>query len=484
MAATVNLRTFPEPKQFECPHCHTQVTLYDPLGSEYVVCTGCLSYCRVMHLDHLQVQQGVQGIKYDQVIPVGKVGTLRDTPYKVIAYMEKKELAAGYEWCEYMLYSYTKGYAFLAEYDGHWTFIAGKQHFPEELKDASVVGSIATLGEADYQEYNRYTPVITALTGEFDWDAYEERVLTREFINPPWLAVREENKNERAVDWYLGEYMEPGEIAAAFDIPMDDFPETEDIGANQPNPYGDRWRQTLRISIAAAVLVILLQLLFGFFKQTQVTINKPIAITLSPNTIRNINKRDSTLHDSLKRDSIGRVASGSYIAGGSTYVPDYFNPNGNYEFQPVRTASFTIDHGPAPVEIDLGEPLDNNWFEATVELVSEKDNQTWDVTKSIEYYHGYDDGESWTEGSNESSAVIDNVPAGKYHLNIYPYAGTAMLTNISVNVTANVTLWQNIIITILLLSILPLVFWFLARRYEVRRWMNSDFSPYKKTDNE
>jgi len=466
MAATINLRAFAYATDVTCPHCHKPVTLYDPDGSEYVVCSECYSYCRYVDKNHLQFQQTLQPIKYEHVLEIGNQGTLYGTQYKVLAYIEKKEGGTDYDWREYMLYSYTKGYAFLAEYNGHWSFIAGIQHFPE-LANAVLVDGVASLNNVDYLEYNRYSPVITTLKGEFDWDIYDERIWAREFVSPPYMLVREKDKkNEQVIDWYLGEYIEPKVIAEAFKVSMDKFPERTDIGANQPNKHKKRWQQSLRMSTAAFVLVVIIQVIFGFSRQTQVIMNKSAALTLPPQ------KQDSTGHDSTRRDTgLNAILTQSALP----------SANGNFEFQPLRTSTFTIYKGPAPVDIDLSAPLSNNWFEATVEMVNEKTNETWDVTQEFEYYSGYEDGEGWSEGSTSTSVTLDDIPPGRYHLNIYPYSGSAAVSEMNIAVTANVILWQDLLITILLLCVAPLIFWYLQRRYEVSRWMSSDYSPYNKT---
>jgi hypothetical protein len=470
MAATVNLRAFPYATQVSCPHCHQQITLYDPDGSEYVVCDSCNSYCLCTDKSHLQVHQSVQPIKYEHILEIGNQGTLYGTPYKVLAYLEKKEAGTEYEWQEYMLYSFTKGYAFLAVYCGHWSFIAGVQHFPE-IADTNLSEGVAYLNDVEYLEYNRYSPVITALKGEFDWDICAERILAREFINPPFMLVREKNKkNEQIIDWYFGQYIEPKEIADAFNIPIEKFPERTDIGAIQPNRHKKRWGQSLRMSIAALALMVIVQVFFGFSRGTQTIINKSVDLSLPPP------KPDSTKRDTAKHDTTVRDTGINAIINNSAYQP----PNGNYEYQSLRTSTFTIYSGPAPVDIDLSAPLDNNWFEATVELVNEKTNETWDVSQEFEYYSGYEDGESWSEGSNSATVTLDDIPRGTYHINIYPYAGSPTMSSMNLAVTANVILWQNLLITTLLLCIVPLIFWYLQRRYEVNRWMASDFSPYNK----
>jgi hypothetical protein len=317
-------------------------------------------------------------------------------------------------------------------------------------------------------------------------------VHAREFIYPRWLLVCERNKSSQGIDWYLGEYIEPAEIAAAFNVPMENFPEKADIGANQPNPYKKLWWQALRISFVGALLMVVIQVIFCIVRPGQLIMNNDVTLNLSVNAAKDIARSDSLRQDSVRRDSlhldsIRKDTANHYAQSNpSAYTGNYSVPypiagNGNFEFQPVRTSAFVINHGPAPVDVEINAPVDNNWFEATVELVNEADNHTWDATKEVEYYHGYDDGDSWSEGSTDGSITIENVPPGKYHINIYAYGGTSMLNSVNVKVTANVILWQNILITLLVLCLAPLAFWYFQRRFEVNRWLNSDFSPYKKT---
>ena len=272
--------------------------------------------------------------------------------------------------------------------------------------------------------------------------------------------VKEKNKaNQRIVDWYLGEYIAPEEIAEAFKIPLNTFPPMVDIGANQPSPYQKRWSEILKVSIVSFILLTLIQVGIFFVRPQQVIFNKDISLSLPP----------APPSDTTKHDSTSVLPFTSSTA------------NGNYEYKSLKTSSFTIFSGPAPVEVDIAAGIDNNWFEATVELVSEKDNQTWDVSKEIEFYHGYEDGESWSEGSTSGTALLPDIPPGKYHINIYPYGGTSDIDHMNIQVSANVTLWQNILITLALLCIYPLYCWFMKRQFEVNRWMNSNYSPYKKT---
>jgi hypothetical protein len=461
MAATINLSSFPFSHQLNCPHCQTQLTLYDPSGSEYVVCPNCRSYCKVINGGSPHVQGDVPAVESDPLLPLGTEGTLKGLSYKVIGYLEKKEAGTSYEykWKEYMLYNFKIGYAFLAEYEGCWNFIAGKQLYPQ-LATAKEASGTATMDGGDYALFNRYTPIITGLLGEYDWDVYEERVLTSEYISPPFMLVKEKSKAAGgSVDWYLGEYIEDTEIAEGFKINIENFPDAEDVGATEPNPYELRFAHSIKISIATSALLILIQILFSVFKPQQVILNKTVALALPPPPVT----------DTSKAAQAQNVANNFYLPSN----------NGNYEYQSLKTSSFNIFRGPASIEIEFTAPIDNTWLEATFELVSEKDNQTWDVTKEIEYYHGYEDGESWSEGSNSESLLLANIPAGNYHLNVYPYGGSNAIEQLDIKVAANITLWQNILLTILALCLYPVYCWYRKRQFEVNRWMGNDYSPFK-----
>lgn len=472
--ATTNLKSFPYAEDFACPKCHTLITLYDPEGSEYCVCASCNSFLRFIANETAVIQKQAPAPKEEPVLKLGSVGLFRGHHFKVIAFVEKKEQNAPYAWREYILYNYEKGYANFAEYDGHWNFVAGKDFYPEldKLKDKG--WNFVNYEDNEYTLFSKYTATTTALVGEFDWDILFEKPKTSEFVAPPQILYKEHVPNHSLAYFYLGSYAEPSEIADAFKIDAKLFPERVGIGANQPSAPAKRW---FAISKFIPVIIILLAVI-GF--------------------------------------------SGSFISpeqglldNTQNIVPDTTKAN---EFKPYITPSFVLDKQSA-LNFKIESAVDNNWLEATVVLVNEKNNQSWEVTESIEYYHGYEDGESWTEGSQTAEVLLSAIPAGKYHLNIYPAAGdiagaatnTTMnlnipaspgtsvdpaISNISaaagninvktvhINVTANPIIWKNFWVSLLLLCIYPLYAWYRMRTYEKKRWMNSDYSPYETDDDD
>jgi len=448
--ATVNISSFPTTVSVSCTKCATAITVYDPASSEYVVCPKCYAYIHLKENERPFIKQMAVAPESTPVIPLGTEGVFRELPYKVIGYLEKKEVGTYYYWREYLLYNYTKGYAFLAEYEGHWSFIAGKDHFPDLSEASYPNNNVVTFRDNDFSVYNKYEPAITALLGEYDWDVLNELVYTREWIMPPYLLVNEKNlRNKTQNDWYLGEYAEPKEVAAAFGLTVSDLPSRTGIGANQRSPYLRHWQQSSRIVPFFMLAVLMLGLLHAWLYPAKVVLSSDYQISLS----------DKGLKDALHADS-------SYIS------------NGEYEYKPFTSTSFKLDNTTA-LEFDINANIDNNWTEATVLLANEQTNQTWEVTKSIEYYHGYEDGESWSEGSSTENILLSHIPAGRYHLNIYPYSGDKAGKNISITVSENDILWRNVIVTILLLALYPLFFWIMTYYFEKRRWANSDYSPYQ-----
>ncbi|MFA6085670.1 DUF4178 domain-containing protein [Mucilaginibacter sp.] len=433
--ASINLKSFPYSEDVACPKCKNLITLYDPEGSEYCVCTFCNSFIRFIANDTPIIQKQASPVKIAPVIKLGSTGVLNNIEFKVIGYIEKKEQASHYAWREYIIYNYQKGYATLSEFDGHWNFVAGKEFYPELDKLSNRTWDFIDYEGNVYNLFNRYTAVTTALIGEFDWDILTEKAQTAEFIAPPQIIIKEQGKGAGVADFYLGKYIEAKEIAGVFKANIEQFPQKIGIGANEPSVYAKRWFPAYKLTPVLIVLVAVI----GF-------------------TASFINPRHLVMDNDY------------------TIISDSTKVN---EFKPFITPSFELNNSSSALEFLIKSNIDNNWLETTVVLVNEKDNQSWEVTESIEYYHGYEDGESWTEGSQEAEVLLSGIPAGKYHLNIYPASGDINNKNIHISIVANPVVWRNVLVTILLLFLYPLYTWFRMRNYEKKRWMNSDYSPYE-----
>ena len=436
--ATISMTCFPTPEKITCQHCNSVITLYDPAGSEFCVCGFCHTYIQFVD----EVPKEIKTLNPPQLkptIPLGTEGTLQDIPFKVIGYMEKDEGNSAYAgWREYLLYNYEKGYALLSEYNGHWNLIFDKTYLPK-LEKVLYGNDYVMYDDVEYKLFHKYKPRVLSLMGEFDWDVLKERIRTAEFIAPPYIIAREAGlgANHKDISYYRGEYLEEGIIADAFNLDLASFPTKVDLISNQPSKAYSNWKWSLQTSLAVILALLLIELFVVWIKSEQVLV-----------------------------DSVYNL----------TYDPE----KGINEFKPFVTSAFNVEDDSSPLEIGISSAVNNNWLETTIVLVNEASNQSWEVTKGFEYYEGIDAGERWTEGETSAEVLLSEIPKGRYHLNIYPASGDSMRNVLAVKVVGNVTLWRNLLVCLLVLSIFPAYSYIRMRNFEKRRWSNSDYSPFEE----
>lgn len=430
-----------------CPKCAAQVPCYDAAGSEYFGCFKCRTYFRADPTAVSSLAAIVSGFKQELPpgpgLPLGATATLggyhcRLTGYQVRS--EKKDRSA--EWREYQLRP-AEAVAGdvpidfplqLAEYQGHWLLIKRAREFPT-TENPRPKGAQEWTDKAGrrYRLWHRYQPIIRDAQGEFDWNILDDEALNiSEYTSPPYV-LSSEQFSRRPATWYLAEYLEPWQVAAAFGVYTSSLPATQGIGAAQPGPIPS-WPHLLRVALAALVALVL--------TQTALVLWQPPRQLLEQ----------------------GFTAAEASAAGTS---------------QVLVSNSFEVT-GPTALNIELRVPnLDNHWVEVTASLVNEQTGRGYEFTRSVEYYHGYEGGESWSEGSASAEAVLRQVPSGRYHFNLYPSLDTGVGTaGMSVQVTQNTPLWSNFFLALLALGIVPALLGWRHHAFERQRWENSDFNPY------
>ena len=120
--------------------------------------------------------------------------------------------------------------------------------------------------------------------------------------------------------------------------------------------------------------------------------------------------------------------------------------------------------------------MDNSWIGLDADLVNEATGQTYPADVSVEYYHGYDDG-NWTEGSQKAGSDIPGVPPGRYHLQLAPDADPALAKMpFHVTLKRGGVFWSNFFLCLLAIWAWPLWAKFRNFSFEARRWSESDFT--------
>jgi len=495
---------FPPPAAWvACPKCAAQVPCYDPASSRYFGCFQCRTYFRAVP----EAGEGhlISGFKKElppgPSLPLGATGTLGGSQVRLTGYQvrgEKNDRTA--EWREYQLRPVQAilGDApidfplQLAEFQGHWLLIRRATSFPATKGNHWFEGKEWTspsTGHA-FRLWRRYQPIIRDAQGEFDWNILDDEGLKiQEFTGPPYILSSEQAPGQKPT-WYLAEYLEPAQVAAAFGLPVGQLPSRHNTGAAEPNPHqpATAWRL---FGVAALLLLALAAWLAitrpaSTITQTFTVPAAPaapatdlFATTTGPNAaadsiVAAANRAAAALANPPTGDTTGQAAARAGAAS-PPETPPAAAPGYNQ-----MLVSNTIElTNPAAVDITLAAPnLTNHWLEVTASLVNEQTGRGYEVTRSLEYYEGVEDGERWSEGDRSANAVISGLPPGRYHLNLYPSAEPgAGDTTLTLELEQHSGFASNAILILLLMSILPLYQWARHGAFETSRWENSDFGP-------
>jgi hypothetical protein len=231
---------------------------------------------------------------------------------------------------------------------------------------------------------------------------------------------------DKEINWSMGEYMTGADVWQAFGLKTQP-PAAVGVYENQPSPFSGAPR---RIWKYCFILLVLATAVWIF----------------NLATARN-----------------HQVFTQSFV----------FDPAANESA--FVTDPFELDGRDANVKIETTAAIDNKWLFISYALVNEETGNAYDFGREVTYYHGYDDGESWSEGSSRDSVTLPVVPSGKYFLRIEP-EGDAKLGRISYSVAVihdvASSLWFLIAAPLLLVPAI-LSTW-RSVGFEHRRWQESD----------
>jgi hypothetical protein len=422
-----------------CPSCLAQLTYYDPVNSTHFACPECHTlFTKSGEGELLKIKQFQDVPRLPPCLPLGSIGTMPDgLLYRVTGYMLRKEKSSSARWQEFMLFNPTAGYAQLALYEGHWTFIrpTGRQY---DMPPATQ-GEQRYLWDAEtcYALYNKYQPQILYATGEFDWDILDdERLTVREYVAPPLMLVRETGVG-RSPQWYLAEHIEPSEVARAFAVPMSRIPFRDGVGAAQPAPGGSSWPALKQFTLLLLALTLLTEIALAVLRPSQ------------------------------------QLLSQHFVSGASQ--PLFSSRPDSTTEKVLVSAPFDVQDSSAVLHFVVRAEVDNTWLELPVSIVNEQTGQGFEFTKNIEYYHGYESGESWSEGSVEAEATLTKVPAGRYHVNLYPVTENHRPVGFTLTVLENPWQPSNFFLFVLALLLYPGILYYLRYKHEEGRWEQSNF---------
>jgi hypothetical protein len=254
--------------------------------------------------------------------------------------------------------------------DGHWSYVQ-----PVATGAVSFEGTKASYDGVKFRLFQASQLRVDSVVGEFYWQVQAgEQVWGEDFIAPPAMLSRESSNSEE--NWSLSTYVKPKELAAAFG----DKPELQlgggiGVAPNQLDPAG-----AAATPLTLAFLALLaLGILFAAIAPARLVFQQVVSIP-----------------------------AGTFTPPASGDLPTDTNPPNVFFSEP-----FALEAG-KNVELGFRASLDNNWAFVVASVVNVASGDVVTVDASMEYYHGYEDGESWSEGKDHDTEVIGPVPAGQY----------------------------------------------------------------------
>ncbi len=422
----------PRVKTFHCTNCGASVTVRYPGQSLSVVCESCHSvidandpYYKVL------AKSFAKTALYKPQIPLGTRGKLKGRTWEAIGFMVRSDMASSYDWREYLLFNPYYGYRWLLEDNGHWSFVTPIKDKPDDERAAQAI-----LNKKSYRIFNRGKAKVDYVIGEFYWQvAVDSQVLMTDYICPPEMLSRERDDNE--ITWSLSEYTPRDEIKNAFKL--DYLPPPLGVAPNEPVEAVSTWIKVAQLWLVFVAILTFVQVAQAF-------------------TASNLT-----------------VYTGNYP----------LSPNG--KTSDLTTPVFTLKKDMANVKVEFAAPVSNSWFWVSGELVNNKTGDSYYFERSVEYYFGTDSDGAWSEGGSTNDILISSVPAGDYYLNMDTESGDFKDTiprQYTVFVSRDVTTYANYFWCLFFVSIVPSLCWINQRTFEVQRWSNSDFSPYRSASSD
>ena len=290
------------------------------------------------------------------VLEVDQKGELNGIEYTVVAIVVKKYGSSVF-WREYYLKDKNLNDAFLSESDGHWVMMFPKPMPAKEFKFH------AEFDGKNYRWYESTPNSIESATGFFEDKLKFSLATYKEFVNGTEIVSIEQVGTDRNFLW--GKHVPKNEIKKAFKLTH--LPNYSGVGIVQP--YYINVKQLVNILAVVALLMSVFQLF---------------------NTISRTNYE--VLSDRIRFDSVRN--------------------------KELISKSFDLQGASAPLNVKLYSNVDNSWANVELSLINEKTNEIEYTSQDVEQYHGYEGGESWSEGNKNKEFNFCGVAPGKYHFAI------------------------------------------------------------------
>ncbi|MGH2664566.1 DUF4178 domain-containing protein [Flavobacterium sp.] len=404
-----------------CFQCNVTTDLEINFEVKNFVCPNCQNLY-IAAEDGLRSQRKFNYKEEHIGLQIGQKGNLKGEEYTVTGLLIKKTYGS-YYWTEYILQGTSGNFIYLSEATGHWILLKDI----EEKYDVKNHPKYIRHDDRVFDLYEYTDAEIVSAQGYFDFDIPSKKVSMFEYIAPPYILSIERLKDTE--NNFLGEHISVNEIKKA-------FPNT-----TLPRKYGTGLVEPFYLNVRNSAIVFCVIAILIFISH---------ALIYSDQTKKVVLEKDFSFSEYNNKDFV--------------------------------SPSFTLEGGSAPMSIFVYTDTNNSWANVQIALVNETTNDEVYANKDVEFYHGYTEGENWTEGSNNEEFYLCGVKAGKYHLTITPQKPPEDLTNNNIRVSAvwNESSTWNAWIPVICMGLLMIVIYQLNKYFEQGRWAESDYSPFEE----
>jgi Domain of unknown function (DUF4178) len=443
--------------QLNCTQCGGPLELRAPDQSLRVTCPNCGALLDVSQ-GRLEFMQALQPPKTPPIIPIGSTGEFEGVKQMAIGFVVRSVEFEGvrYYWEEFLLYNPQLGFRWLVRSDDSWSYV---QAVPpgDVLHKTGAFGGKGDTVQFQGEQYKLYQDAVARIEyviGEFYWKVeVGEQTRAADYVHPPRMLSMEvsisappapgeegeepqpeqkKGKKSRSVptgeiNWSLGTYLKREEVEKAFGITG--LPGTSKIAPNQPflhKKVYKYWGLMLLVTFVLGMVIMITGSGKKVFEETYAL--QPVS-----------------------------NAEGTQVI--------FSDP---FELTPRRN-----------IRVTGRSNVDNTWLYAEGDLIDQTSGDVQTFSLPVEYYHGVDDGESWSEGSQSPSVHLSAMPAGQYVLRIEAqWEKWQQPATISVRIDQGVARSVHLLVVLLLISVIPLMVAFHQFSFERRRWADSDYSPF------
>lgn len=419
-----------EGQSLSCTQCAGPLEVRAPDATQRIACPWCGSLLDVG--ERYKVIEIATSVGFKPALALGARGKLPQGEFTVIGAMERSVTVEGtrYPWREYLLLDEAKGFRWLTESNGHWSFVEPLPpgDFAGQASRAALAAPKIQHGGETYKHFQSGTARVDHVLGEFYWAvARGETTETHDYVAAPSMISIE--RSDAELHFSRGTYVAPEVVWRGF-AQKGKPPQARGVAANEPWPHGKKMSEIGSLGAKLAAVLVLLFIVW-------------------------------------------RIAGTRTVLRQSFPVPDV--PMGG---EAPETAVFTQEfqvHTRGNLAVEVRAPVSNNWMYFEGAAINETTGEFFPFDVEVSYYFGRDSDGSWSEGGTAKTRFIGSIAPGRYLVRLAPrWQGARPADRFDVVIRSSVPRFGHLVLALLAIGFTPLLLGWSYFSFERRRWAESD----------